>query len=184
MCASAGRIWISGSTSASSTQAADRYSRRHFPETLPSHSRRLREALILDIEDLDLASGTFRLIGKGDGERFGYLSEGTTKLIRRYLRERGRPGKGPLFESRQGRLSYAMARTLFKRYAEGLVDGQPLTIHQLRHSFGSERAGQMDALILRDLMGHKSLRTTQQYAKVNPEAAQRAFREFDRKRTG
>ena len=56
------------------------------------------------------------------------------------------------------------------------------TIHSLRHSFGSERAGTIDALILRDLMGHKNLRTTQQYAKVNPEASKKAFQQFDRDR--
>ena len=40
----------------------------------------------------------------------------------------------------------------------------------------------MDALILRDLMGHKSLRTTQQYAQVNGKAVEKAFRTFDRER--
>ena len=49
----------------------------------------------------------------------------------------------------------------------------------LRHAFG-KRAGHMDALVLRDLMGHKSLRTTQQYAQVNGEAVKKAFRAFDR----
>jgi site-specific recombinase XerD len=38
----------------------------------------------------------------------------------------------------------------------------------------------MDALVLRDLMGHKSIRTTLRYAKVNGEHAKRAFRQFDR----
>ncbi len=48
------------------------------------------------------------------------------------------------------------------RLADGLEkNDQPLTIHQLRHTFGSESAGQMVTMILRDLMGHKSLRTTQ-----------------------
>ena len=42
----------------------------------------------------------------------------------------------------------------------------------------------MDALILRDLMGHMSWRSTQRYAKVNGEAVKKAFREFDRQRTG
>ena len=42
------------------------------------------------------------------------------------------------------------------------------------------RAGEMDALILRDLMGHKSLRTTLQYAQVNGESVKKAFRAFDR----
>jgi site-specific recombinase XerD len=40
----------------------------------------------------------------------------------------------------------------------------------------------MDALVLRDLMGHQSLRTTLQYAKVNPAATKAAFKAFDRKK--
>ena len=96
--------------------------------------------------------------------------------------ERGRPEQGPLFTSRQGRLSYAMARVLFNRAAAGLKnpDGSAVTIHQLRHAFGSERAGRMDALVLRDLMGHKSIRTTLRYAEVNPERTRDAFQDFDR----
>ena len=146
---------------------------------------RVGEALALDIEELDLDKGTFRVVGKGDRERIGYLSEETAKLVKRYLRERGRPRSGPLFESRNGtRLSYSMAWKLFRKYADGVnASGTSLTIHQLRHTFGSERACEIDALILRDLMGHKSLRTTQQYAKVNPEAARKAFRSFDRQRS-
>ena len=88
---------------------------------------------------------------------------------------------GPLFESRQGRLSYAMARVRFQEYAEGMKrrDKRPLGIHQLRHTFGSDGAGKMDGLVLRDLMGHKSIRTTLRYARVNPENTRTAFREFE-----
>jgi integrase/recombinase XerD len=140
------------------------------------------EALSLDVEDVNLAEGTVRVLGKGGHERVAYLSEETKPLLRRYIRSKATPGSGPLFGSRQGRLSYAMARVRFGRYAEGMTrsDGRPLGIHQLRHSFGSERAGRMDALVLRDLMGHRSIRTTLRYAKVNPERTREAFREFDR----
>jgi site-specific recombinase XerD len=145
---------------------------------------RVSEALGLDIEEISLEEREFRVVGKGDRERVGYLAEDTVKLLRRYLRERGRPRQGPLFWSRhRTRLSYSMAWRLFRRYADGLEEtGQPLTIHQLRHTFGSDRAGQMDALILRDLMGHKSLQTTLQYAQVNGESVKKAFRAFDRQR--
>jgi integrase/recombinase XerD len=143
---------------------------------------RVDEALSLDMEDLNLAEGTFRVLGKGGEERTGYLSEETGPLLRRYLRSRYNPCTGPVFASRQGRLSYHMTRVLFNRYAEGLTrpDGRPVTIHQLRHTFGSERAGKMDALVLRDLMGHKSIRTTMRYAQVNPEQVREAFRQYDR----
>ena len=104
---------------------------------------------------MNFRSGTFRVIGKGDDERVGYLSEETMPLLRRYLRERGRPKEGPLFATRQGRLSYAMARVHFNKAAAlKNPDGSRVTIHQLRHAFGSERAGKVDALVLRDLMGH------------------------------
>jgi integrase/recombinase XerC len=142
---------------------------------------RVSEALGLDREHVDLESRVFRVLGKGSRERVGYLSDQTAKLLRKYLRQRGGPKTGALFVSRQGRLSYAMAHHLFRGYAADLPGDMP-TIHSLRHSFGSERAGNIDALVLRDLMGHKSLRTTQQYSKVNPEAAQRAFEAFDRSR--
>ena len=137
------------------------------------------------MEDVSVEDGTFRVVGKGDSERIGYLSEETKPLLRRYIRSRGSPRTGPLFASRQGRLSYPMARILFNRYAEGLTrpDGRPVTLHQLRHTFGTERAGSMDALVLRDLMGHKNIRTTMRYAQVNPERTREAFREFDRHRT-
>ena len=144
---------------------------------------RIAEALAIDIEDLNLGDGTVRIVGKGNRERIAYTSDAASKLIRRYLRTRGRPRSGPLFASREGRLTYSRAHQLFRRYAEGLENGDKrLTIHQLRHSFGSERAGQIDALVLRDLMGHRSLRTTQRYAQVNPESVKKAFREFDRHR--
>ena len=38
----------------------------------------------------------------------------------------------------------------------------------------------MDALVLRDLMGHKSINTTLRYAKVNGEWTREAFRNYDR----
>ena len=76
---------------------------------------RIGEALAPDIEDLNPVEDTFRVIGKGNRERVGYLAEETSRLIRRMLRERGRTQTGPLFSSRQGRLSYAMVYRLFAR---------------------------------------------------------------------
>ena len=81
---------------------------------------RIAEALDLDIEKLNLKDGTMRIVGKGNRERVGYLSDQTSKLIRRYLRERGRPRQGPLFVTREGRLTYARAYQLFQEYAAGL----------------------------------------------------------------
>ena len=45
-----------------------------------------------------------------------------------------------------------------------------------------QKAGHMDVMSLRDLMGHKSLRTTQQHTRVSGEAVKKAFGQFDRGR--
>ena len=156
---------------------------RSFFSLLYRSGIRVSEALSLNVEDLKIEDGTFRIQGKGDKERVGYLGEETVSLVRRYFRGRGNPKSGPLFESREGRLSYPRAYQLFRGYAAGMKnpDGSALTIHQLRHTFGSERAGTVDPVLLRDMMGHENIRTTLQYSRVNPERTREAFRAFDRK---
>ena len=79
---------------------------------LYSSGMRIAEALGINIEEVNLADGTVRIIGKGDRERIAYISDETSKLVRRYLRSRGRPRTGPLFVSREGRLSYSRVHQL------------------------------------------------------------------------
>ena len=156
---------------------------RSFFSLLYRSGIRVSEALSLNVEDLKIEDGTFRIQGKGGKERVGYLGEETVSLVRRYLRGRGSPKSGPLFESREGRLSYPRAYQLFRGYVAGMKnpDRSALTIHQLRHTFGSERAGTVDPFMLRDMMGHENIRTTLQYSRVNPEKTREAFKSFDRK---
>ncbi len=47
---------------------------------------------------------------------------------------------------------------------------------------GEDMSYEVKSFIGSDLMGHKSLKTTQQYAQVNGEAVKKAFRQFDRRR--
>jgi len=72
---------------------------------------------------------------------------------------------------------------MFREYADGIDNeaGSPIVIHQLRHTFGSERAGNVDPFVLRDLMGYADIRTTLTYSRVNPERTRKAFQEFDRR---
>ena len=58
-------------------------------------------------------------------------------------------------------------------------DGTQITIHQLRHTFCTERAGHIDSFVLQRLAGHNDIRTTLRYAKVNDTVAKEAFNTFD-----
>ena len=142
---------------------------------------RISESLDLNIQDI--FEGTIHVRhGKGNQPRQAYLSKQTEKLLIQYLEERGNPSSGPLFVTTHGqRLSYARARQLFMEAARNIVnaDGTQITIHQLRHTFCTERAGHIDSFVLQRLAGHNDIRTTLRYAKVNDVVAKEVFNTFN-----
>ncbi|OGI20078.1 MAG: hypothetical protein A3B68_00555 [Candidatus Melainabacteria bacterium RIFCSPHIGHO2_02_FULL_34_12] len=142
---------------------------------------RISEALDLNIQDIH--DGTIHINhGKGNQPRQAYLSKQTEKLLIQCLEERGNPTSGPLFVTTHGqRLSYARARQLFMDAARNIIntDGTMITIHQLRHTFCTERAGHIDSFVLQRLAGHNDIRTTLRYAKVSDDVAKEAFNNFD-----
>lgn len=142
---------------------------------------RISEALDLNIQDI--YEGTIHIKqGKGNQPRQAYLSKQTEKLLQQYLEERGNPTSGPVFVTTHGqRLSYARARQLFMDGARNIInaDGTQITIHQLRHTFCTERAGHIDSFVLQRLAGHNDIRTTLRYAKVSDTVAKEAFETYD-----
>lgn len=142
---------------------------------------RISEALDLNIQDIH--DGTIHIQhGKGNQPRQAYQSKQTEKLLEIHLQERGNPTSGPVFVTTHGqRLSYARARQLFMEAARNIInaDGTPITIHQLRHTFCTERAGHIDSFVLQRLAGHNDIRTTLRYAKVSDTVAKEAFENFD-----
>ena len=142
---------------------------------------RISEALDLNIQDIH--DGTINVRqGKGNQPRQAYLSKQAEKLLQQYCEERGNPTSGPLFVTTHGqRLSYARARQLFMEAARNILntDGTQITIHQLRHTFCTERAGHIDSFVLQRLAGHNDIRTTLRYAKVSDTVAKEAFENFD-----
>jgi integrase/recombinase XerD len=142
---------------------------------------RISEALDLNIQDIQEGTINVRQ-GKGNQPRVGYVSKSTERLVQQYVEERGNPTGGPLFVTTHGqRLSYARARQLFMEAARNLVnpDGTQVTIHQLRHTFCTERAGHIDSFVLQRLAGHNDIRTTLRYAKVSDTVAKEAYENFE-----
>lgn len=142
---------------------------------------RISEALDLNIQDIQEGTINVRQ-GKGNQPRVGYVSKSTEKLVQQYVEERGNPTSGPLFVTTHGqRLSYARARQLFMEAARNLIntDGTQVTIHQLRHTFCTERAGHIDSFVLQRLAGHNDIRTTLRYAKVSDTVAKEAYENFE-----
>src|SRR5690606_24434713 len=133
---------------------------------------RISEAASLTLGDLDFEDQTLRVIGKGNKERLLPLHPRTVKTIRFYLDfwpKRFTPTKKEdrLWRSRNGSpLTVDGARKAVSRQLRRVL-GDRYTPHKLRHTFGTRLANlNVDMLVIRDLMGHASISTTQVYTHV------------------
>jgi integrase/recombinase XerC len=144
-------------------------------ETLYSCGIRVSELANLDVEDIDRSSGIIRVLGKGNRERLVPIGRKALGAIADYRKmlKREHPetavDSGPLFLNKSGtRLTTrSIARILDKIAKEcGLVI--PISPHGLRHTFATHMldAG-ADLRVIQELLGHKSLATTQKYTHVS-----------------
>ncbi len=153
---------------------------RALLELLYGGGLRVGEAIGIDCDDLDLRDGFARVRGKGRRERLAPISRRACESLLAYvtgersrLRHRGAGppparSEGPVFCNRDGgRLSERSAHRLVTRYARraGLRGG--VTPHTLRHSFATHLLeGGADLRSVQELLGHRSLATTQLYTHV------------------
>jgi integrase/recombinase XerC len=148
---------------------------RAILELLYSAGLRVHELVRLDDADLDLAEGIVRVRGKGRRERLGLVGGHARGAIAAWLAARATllpsqsPGSPrPLFLNRfGGRLSVrGVARLLDKHAAAAGLAGRA-SPHTLRHTFATHllEAG-ADIRSVQELLGHRSIVTTQIYTHV------------------
>jgi len=145
-------------------------------EVLYSTGCRISEALALDVDDLNLASGWARVMGKRSKERLVPLGACAVAAVERYLPGRGAllagPGGGKdaaaLFVSKSGRrLSARAARDVLKRWCSAAGTRLSIGPHGLRHSFATHMLDHgADLRSVQELLGHASVRSTEIYLHV------------------
>jgi integrase/recombinase XerC len=146
---------------------------RALLETLYSAGLRVSELTGLNLDDLDLDAGLATVRGKGKRERLALLGPPATEAIRSWLEARA--GLGPkavaqpaLFLNKNGsRLSTRSVARLLEKYLKQAGLDPTASPHTLRHSFATHMldAG-ADIRSVQELLGHKSLGTTQIYTHV------------------
>lgn len=151
---------------------------RAFLELLYSSGLRVSELTGLDLDDLDLADGLVRVLGKGRKERVVPVGGPAREALRRWIDE-GRPAllagrdgaqaRGALFVNyRGGRLT---ARSVARRLDRWVTAaGLPRHVHPhvLRHCFATHLLGNgADLRGIQELLGHASLSTTQRYTHLD-----------------
>ncbi|MCL2235495.1 MAG: tyrosine-type recombinase/integrase [Defluviitaleaceae bacterium] len=149
---------------------------------------RVSELVGLNLNDVDVDRGSFRVVRKGGDEAILFFSEEIEMALREYLEIRGlKKGKiqagheNALFLSMQNRRITARAvQNLVKKYSELAVSFKKITPHKLRSSFGTNMYRQTgDIYLVADLLGHKDVNTTRKsYADTKQEAGRRAAKAY------
>jgi integrase/recombinase XerC len=156
---------------------------RAILETLYSSGIRAAELAGLKIDDVDLVSGTMRVLGKRRKERIAYLGAPAQQAIRDYLRVRaelGAPTHAFLFvNARGGPLTTRSVQRVVEKYArEALPERDDVSPHTLRHTFATHMLdGGADLRTVQELLGHASLTSTQIYTHVSMERIQQIYRQ-------
>lgn len=150
--------------------------------TLYSAGLRLSELLNLQPKDIDSTKMRIRVReGKGGKERYVVLSSTLLDVLRRYFRQY-RPEVW-LFAGRlpQQPLDPRFAQRMVRRLSEKAGLRQGVTPHTLRHSFATHLLEHGTELpYIQELLGHRSLRTTQLYIRVSPRALSKVTSPLDR----
>lgn len=140
---------------------------------------RLSELVGLNRGDLDRTGLLLRVRGKGRRERIAPFGARALAALDRYLVAGGRAAGGPgepLFAGRSGRLSGRTVQRVVARRLASAAAGMGVTPHALRHSFASHLldAG-ADLRAIQELLGHRSLASTQVYTHVSRAKLRQAY---------
>ncbi|MBR4868102.1 MAG: tyrosine recombinase XerC [Clostridia bacterium] len=134
---------------------------------------RLSELCGINLSDVR-DDNTLRLVGKGNKERIVYLNEACIAAIHVYLRVRpvdGVKDKNALFLSRmKKRISPRMVEEIVYKYLDKAgLGGRGLSVHKLRHTAATlmYQHGQVDVRVLKDILGHENLGTTEIYTHLS-----------------
>jgi integrase/recombinase XerC len=144
-------------------------------ETLYSSGIRISELEGLNVFDVDFKKYLIRVLGKGNKERIVPIGEKAVTAIKDYRKRlKAETGIGedhntPLFlNNNHGRLTGRSISRILEKAAKDCGLLIPVSPHALRHTFATHMldAG-ADLRVVQELLGHRSLSTTQKYTHVS-----------------
>ncbi|BEQ14942.1 tyrosine recombinase XerC [Desulfoferula mesophila] len=140
-------------------------------ELMYSSGLRVSELTGLDLGHLRLDLGLARVVeGKGGRERWVPVGAGAAEALKGYLAARSElaPKDGEqealFLNQKGGRITQRSVQRLVARFAGELSAGRRLSPHALRHAMATHLLeGGADLRSVQEMLGHKSLSTTQKY---------------------
>ncbi len=136
---------------------------------------RLSELTGINLTDISQDFRTIRVLGKGNKERMVYLNDACRDALTDYLTERldGTPAKmrqkALFLSSRLQRISNKTVQWMVYKYLDEAGLHTPgMSVHKLRHTAATlmYQTGKVDVRVLKEILGHEQLNTTQIYTHV------------------
>jgi integrase/recombinase XerC len=148
---------------------------RAMLETLYTAGLRVSELVGLNLSDWDEGQGVLKVRGKGRKERIAPVGSFAARALARWkevrkVSDKARPAeKDAFFLNKNGkRLTTRSVGRLLEKYLQLTGLDSAATPHTLRHSFATHLLdGGADLRSVQELLGHKSLTTTQIYTHVS-----------------
>lgn len=156
---------------------------RAILETLYSAGLRVSELVGLDLADADLNDGVITVRGKGKKERLALLGPSAVTAVNGWLPDRaeilercGKDSPAVFLNKDGGRLTTRSVGRLLTKYLRVAGLDPRTSPHTLRHSFATHMldAG-ADIRGVQELLGHRSLNTTQVYTHVTTQRLQESY---------
>ena len=139
---------------------------------------RVSELVGINYSDLDPELRSMRVVGKGNKERLIYLNSACREVLSDYLKIRlSEPLKSvnskALFLSSKGRDNRISVKTVqwmvYKYLTAAGLEAKHYSVHKLRHTAATlmYQSGNVDVRVLKEILGHEQLNTTQIYTHVS-----------------
>ena len=147
---------------------------------------RLSELAGINLNDIDSNLLSLRVTGKGSKERIIYLNDACRAALAEYIVERKsekytKVQESALFLSRlEQRMSVKTVQAMVYKYLKlAGLESKHYSVHKLRHTAATlmYQSGNVDVRVLKEILGHEQLNTTQIYTHVSNNAIEKAMSE-------
>ncbi len=141
---------------------------------------RLSELVSIDYNDIK-ADGSLVITGKGNKERTIYLNQACINAVTNYMKKRPNDGvkdHALFLSSRNQRISpKTVQHIVYSNLDKAGLGDRGLSVHKLRHTAATlmYQHGKVDLLLLKEILGHENLSTTEIYTHTANNAAKKAI---------